>query len=127
MGQSYDARNPDFSPFAAHGGKLFLIHGWNDIALPPEVAIDYYKRVQAKMGPQVAASFVRLYMVPGTDNVRAAIPLLCLIRKNMKVRSKDLDNHQSIQIAECIVIESKAMAGCGKLAHWLRSENLPFH
>ena len=68
MGQSYDARNPDFSRFAAHGGKLFLIHGWSDMVLPPEVTIDYYERVQAKMAPQIAASFVRIYVVPGMEH-----------------------------------------------------------
>ena len=60
-----NATDPDLSRFAARGGKLILYHGWNDPAISPLNTVHYYGQVQAKMGNRKAASFVRLYMVPG--------------------------------------------------------------
>jgi feruloyl esterase len=63
--QALNATDPDLSRFAARGGKLILYHGWNDPAISPLNTVHYYGQVQAKMGNRKAASFVRLYMVPG--------------------------------------------------------------
>lgn len=63
-----DSTNPDLSAFAAHGGKLILYHGWNDPAISPLNTIAWYKSVQQANGEQKAASFVRLYMVPGMEH-----------------------------------------------------------
>jgi hypothetical protein len=63
--QALNATDPDLSRFAAHGGKLILYHGWNDPAISPLNTIQYYEQVQAKMGDEKTADFVRLYMVPG--------------------------------------------------------------
>lgn len=63
-----DATNPDLSRFRAHGGRLILYHGWNDQAIAPENTVAYYKSVQQKMGEPTAASFTRLYMVPGVEH-----------------------------------------------------------
>jgi hypothetical protein len=66
---SFDANQADLSRFKARGGKLILYQGWADPLVPPRIVIDYYDRVQAKMGARQAASFVRLYMAPGVGHV----------------------------------------------------------
>ncbi|QUD90105.1 tannase/feruloyl esterase family alpha/beta hydrolase [Phenylobacterium montanum] len=53
----------DLSAFKARGGKLIQYHGWADPAIPPRDSIDYFGRVQKKMGN--TASFYRLFMAPG--------------------------------------------------------------
>jgi feruloyl esterase len=63
-----DAVNPDLGPFSARGGKLILYHGWNDPAIPALSTIDYALSVQAKMGKQKAAEFLRLFLVPGMQH-----------------------------------------------------------
>ena len=55
-------------PFAAHGGKLILYHGWNDPGISPLNSINYYENVLATMGKPQADSFLRLYMVPGMQH-----------------------------------------------------------
>jgi len=37
-----NAVDPDLGKFFARGGKLLLVDGWNDTAVPPKVAINYY-------------------------------------------------------------------------------------
>lgn len=63
-----NSTDPDLSRFKARGGKLILYHGWNDPAIPALNTIDYYNSVIAKMGAPAAATFVRLYMVPGMQH-----------------------------------------------------------
>ncbi len=63
-----DATDPDLSRFAARGGKLILYHGWHDAAISPENTIAYYESVEKQMGEEKAASFVRLYMIPGMEH-----------------------------------------------------------
>ena len=63
-----NSTDPNLKPFQSHGGKLILYHGWNDAAISPLNAINYYESVQAAMGKEQAASFVRLYMVPGMQH-----------------------------------------------------------
>jgi hypothetical protein len=63
-----DATDADLSAFAALGGKLILYHGWNDPAIPALGTIDYYNSVVAKAGETNAASFVRLFLVPGMQH-----------------------------------------------------------
>ena len=60
-----NAVNPDLGLFFKRGGKLLLIGGWADAAVPPAVAIDYYKKVLAIFGPKTTKESVRLFMVPG--------------------------------------------------------------
>jgi len=67
-GNALDATNPDLKPFAAHGGKLIIYHGWNDPAISALSTIDYYNAVRATTGPKEADSFVRLYLVPGMQH-----------------------------------------------------------
>jgi tannase/feruloyl esterase len=42
-----------------------LSGGWNNALVPPGAVLDYYARVEAKIGVQDTRDGVRLYMVPG--------------------------------------------------------------
>jgi feruloyl esterase len=66
--QMLDATDPNLKPFAAHGGKLILYHGWNDPGISPLNTLNYYNDVRAAVGPASADSFVRLFMVPGMQH-----------------------------------------------------------
>jgi hypothetical protein len=68
MARLLNATNPDLSRFRARGGKLILYHGWSDAAIAAENTIDYYESVVAKAGAKKAATFVRLFMVPGMQH-----------------------------------------------------------
>jgi feruloyl esterase len=63
-----NATDPDLDAFRRRGGKLILFHGWNDAALGAEETIDYVDAVRARMGPEVADSFFRLYLMPGLQH-----------------------------------------------------------
>jgi len=67
VGSIVNAVNPDLSKFKARGGKLLMYHGWNDTAISPGNAIDYYTSVQKKMGGK-QDDFIRLFMVPGMNH-----------------------------------------------------------
>lgn len=60
----YAANNPDLGPFARHGGKLLLWHGWSDQHIPPRGTIKYWKAVNEVMGDRVD-QFARFYLFPG--------------------------------------------------------------
>ena len=50
----------------AHGGKLFMYHGWVDPAISPLISVDYYtKAVAANGGKAKADQSIRLFLVPG--------------------------------------------------------------
>jgi TonB family protein len=66
--KTFNADDPNLKPFAAHGGKLIIYHGWSDAALPPQGAINYFNSVQAAGGSPQTADFMRLYMVPGMQH-----------------------------------------------------------
>ena len=67
VGAIINAVNPDLRAFKARGGKLILYHGWNDTAISPGNAIDYYSSVLKRMGGR-QDDFVRLYMAPGMNH-----------------------------------------------------------
>jgi feruloyl esterase len=67
VGSVVNAVNPDLRAFKARGGKLLLYHGWNDTAISPGNAVDYYTSVLKKMGGR-QDDFVRLYMAPGMNH-----------------------------------------------------------
>jgi TonB family protein len=68
QGKTFNADDPNLKPFAAHGGKLIMYHGWSDAALPPQGAINYFSGVQSALGSAQTADFMRLYMVPGMQH-----------------------------------------------------------
>jgi hypothetical protein len=68
LGSILNATNPDLKAFKKRGGKLIIYMGWNDAAIPPEMSINYYKSVVAKMGQRDSDSLLRLYMVPGMQH-----------------------------------------------------------
>jgi len=63
--QPVNAVDPDLRRFFARGGKLLLVDGWNDAAVPPKVAINYFNRVVAAVGERQARESMRFFMVPG--------------------------------------------------------------
>jgi tannase/feruloyl esterase len=67
-GRSVDAVDPDLARFHERGGKLVLYHGWNDPAISALNSIDYHDSVVAALGADRAASFLRLYMIPGVQH-----------------------------------------------------------
>ena len=60
------ATDPDLTEFASRGGKLLVIHGWNDQYLSPRYSIDYHDSVVERMGSSDrTADFMRLFLAPG--------------------------------------------------------------
>ena len=66
--RALDANDPNLKPFAAHGGKLILYHGWNDAAISALNTVNYYNDVLKTVGRKETDSFVRLFMVPGMQH-----------------------------------------------------------
>jgi feruloyl esterase len=62
--QPVNAVDPDLSKFFARGGKLLLVDGWADTAVPPKVAINYYNAVVQKLGAKTVKESMRFFMVP---------------------------------------------------------------
>lgn len=61
--------DPDLSRFRDHGGKVVILHGLADQLIAAEGTIEYYKRVQQRMGgAKKTAQFARLFLVPGVDH-----------------------------------------------------------
>jgi feruloyl esterase len=60
------AASNDLSAFSKTGGKLLMYTGWADPILPAtDVTESFDAKVKTAGGPQHAAEFMRLYMVPG--------------------------------------------------------------
>jgi feruloyl esterase len=58
--------NPDLTAFRDRGGRVIIWHGWADQLISAQGTVDYYKRVQEKMGgAKKTAEFARLFMAPG--------------------------------------------------------------
>jgi feruloyl esterase len=68
VGKVVDAVDPDLRAFARHGGRLIQYHGWNDPAIAPRGSVRYHDAVVATTPG--AASFYRLYMIPGMLHCR---------------------------------------------------------
>ena len=63
------ANNPDLRGFKQRGGKLILVHGWDDQSVMPLPTVDYYQTMTRTMGGADATTdFARLFMVPGMDH-----------------------------------------------------------
>lgn len=72
IGAILDAKNPDLSRFKARGGKIVMYFGWADTALNPLMGVDYYEKMNARMGAS-APDFFRLFMVPGMAHCRGGV------------------------------------------------------
>ena len=59
------ATSTDLVPFTARGGKLIMVHGWEDQNIPPLGSVDYYNKLAGTLGKDRVDASVRLYMVPG--------------------------------------------------------------
>jgi feruloyl esterase len=59
-----DASSIDLEAFRKHGGKMLLMHGTVDMAIPPSNSIMYYDRIRAKYGAALPG-FLRFYIAPG--------------------------------------------------------------
>jgi feruloyl esterase len=58
--------NPDLTKFRDRGGKVIILHGMIDQLIPVEGSIDYFQRVEARMGgPKRTGQFARLFLAPG--------------------------------------------------------------
>ncbi len=62
-GSVLNAYDPDLGPFHKRGGKLIQYHGWADPAITARDSIEYFNRVQGKMGD--TRDFYRLFLAPG--------------------------------------------------------------
>ncbi len=62
--QPVNAVDPDLKKFFARGGKLLLVDGWADTAVPPKVSINYYKNVVARTGASAVKKSMRFFVVP---------------------------------------------------------------
>jgi hypothetical protein len=61
--------DPDLTRFRDRGGKIIIYHGLADQLIPAAGTIDYYKRLQERMGgAKKTARFARLFLVPGVDH-----------------------------------------------------------
>jgi len=64
-----DVKNPDFSAFRDAGGKMIVVHGWSDEAIPATASIAWYDGVSAYMGGRdKVAQFARLFLLPGVQH-----------------------------------------------------------
>ncbi|MFH8350062.1 tannase/feruloyl esterase family alpha/beta hydrolase [Streptomyces sp. NPDC018045] len=64
-----DVNDPDLHRFAEAGGKLLLLHGTADELVSHRSTIDYFQRVQQRMGLHATGAFARLYLIPGANHV----------------------------------------------------------
>jgi pimeloyl-ACP methyl ester carboxylesterase len=61
--------DPDLTRFRDRGGKVIIYHGLADQLIPAAGSIDYYERLQQRMGGEKAtAKFARLFLAPGVDH-----------------------------------------------------------
>ena len=68
-GPVFSADDPDLTRFRDRGGKLLITHGLADQLIPPQSTIEYYEKVQQRMGGAAqVAQFARLFLVPGVDH-----------------------------------------------------------
>ncbi|HEY6455236.1 MAG TPA: tannase/feruloyl esterase family alpha/beta hydrolase [Steroidobacteraceae bacterium] len=61
-----DEMDPHLGPFAKHGGKLLLYHGWADQQVAPGSTIEFLASVRRlSPDPRQAGNWIRLFMAPG--------------------------------------------------------------
>lgn len=60
----------DLAAFRARGGKLIIVQGWADTAVPPGGSMAYYRDVERAIGPAATEATLRLFLVPGFGHCR---------------------------------------------------------
>ena len=67
ISEMIDADDPDLRAFKNSGGKMLVLHGWADAAVPAYATIDWYENVEAFMAShnQEVRDFARLFLLPG--------------------------------------------------------------
>ena len=69
FGAVFGTDDPDLTRFRDHGGKVIILHGRADQLIPAQGTIDYYRRVQQRMGgAEKTEQFARLFLAPGVDH-----------------------------------------------------------
>ncbi len=69
----FAANNPDLSAFEKDGGKIIIWHGLADQLIFPQGTVNYYERVERKMGgARPTESFARLFLAPGAQHCASA-------------------------------------------------------
>ncbi|MBB3713087.1 feruloyl esterase [Limimaricola variabilis] len=65
VSEKLDAVSADLSPFVEQGGKILLMHGITDFAIPYGNTVDWYERVVAEHGEEEVRDLMRFWLVPG--------------------------------------------------------------
>lgn len=66
-----DAVSSDLDAFTRHGGKLLMMHGTIDMAIPPGNSIDYFLALRTRYGARLPG-FARFYLAAGFGHVDGA-------------------------------------------------------
>lgn len=67
VSQFMNADDPDLRAFKQTGGKMLILHGWSDAAVPAYATIDWYETVDEFMSQNQlnVRDFARLFLLPG--------------------------------------------------------------
>ncbi|MBU2978546.1 tannase/feruloyl esterase family alpha/beta hydrolase [Alteromonas sp. C1M14] len=71
----FDADNPDLRLFRDRGGKMIVLHGWADAAIPAHASVKWYEEVSRFMGGnQEVEKFARMFLLPGVSHCDSSGP-----------------------------------------------------
>jgi hypothetical protein len=65
VAEQIGATSTDYAPFARKGGKLLLLHGWDDALVSPYDNIRRYEAIVTALGGRAVRQFLRFYVAPG--------------------------------------------------------------
>ncbi len=76
FGAVFGTDNPNLTRFRDRNGKIIVLHGYADQQIPVQGTIEYFQRVQERMGGAArTAEFARLFLLPGLNHgFRGAAP-----------------------------------------------------
>jgi feruloyl esterase len=129
LGGLLDATQTDLGPFVRLGGKLLIWHGWSDPAIPPQMSIELYQRIEQstrRYEDQPGSSdSVRLFLVPGVQHCGGGAgltdfdPLDAL--DTWVAEGHAPDRISASQIADGKPVRSRPLCPYPKAAHYLGS------
>lgn len=71
----FDADNPDLREFRDAGGKMIVLHGWADAAIPAHASVKWFEEVSAFMGGyESVQQFTRMFLLPGVSHCDSSGP-----------------------------------------------------